>query len=154
LVVGAVADGQRYYPRYAFTSFDIPFFVTDNMSDEQLAGAVALGWMPTNDTYLPQAPKSAATERCYKATGVRAAAVVRFCDGLFFLKDSLDRTPLFDVPGLKKAGYALGQWTGTPWSFSSKISAGRHDGASAFRLMRFVASCSCFKYEGANEPVP
>lgn len=153
LIVGNVANSQNYYPKMAFTSFDIPSFVSDNLSDEQLAGAVALGWMPTNDNYLEQTPKSEALERCFAATGVRHGSVVRFCDGLFFLKDSLDRTPLFDAPGLKRAAYALGSWTRTPWSFGSKIGPNRHDGATAYRLMRFAADCSCFRYTGSNRPV-
>jgi hypothetical protein len=154
LITGKVADGQHYYPRYAFTSFDIPNFVTDNMTDEQLAGGVTLGWMPPNDTYLTQLPKNASTERCYKAAGIRSLSVVRFCDGLFLLKDSLDKTPLFNVAGLSEAIHALGDDFKTPWSLSTKMASGRHDGASSFKLMRFSASCSCFKYEGSSKPVP
>jgi hypothetical protein len=153
-IVGPVAENQGYFPRYAFTSYDIPTFITDNLSDEQLAGAVTLGWMPTNDTYLAQAGKSAALERCFKAAGVRSATVVRFCDGLFFLKDSLDRTPLFDVAGLKKATYALGSGFASPWTTGVKVSPGRHDGATAYRLMRFAASCSCFTFAGPAKPIP
>jgi len=153
-IVGPVADNQNYFPRYAFTSYDIPTFITDNLSDEQLAGAVTLGWMPTNDTYLPQAGKSAALERCFKAAGVRNASVVRFCDGLFFLKDSLDRTPLFDVAGLKKATYALGGDFASPWTMDVKVGPKRHDGATAYRLMRFTASCSCFTFASGPKPIP
>ncbi|MEX2393853.1 MAG: hypothetical protein WD826_05175 [Actinomycetota bacterium] len=153
-IVGPVAENQNYFPRYAFTSYDIPTFLTDNLSDTQLEGAVTLGWMPTNDTYLPQAGKSAALERCFKAAGVRSATVVRFCDGLFFLKDSLDRTPLFDVSGLKKAAYALGSSFASPWSMGVKLRPGRHDGATSFKLMRFTASCSCFMYTGSAKPIP
>lgn len=153
-IVGPVAENQRYFPRYAFTSYDIPTFLTDNLSDRQLEGAVALGWMPTNDTYLPQAGSTEALERCFTAAGVRSATIVRFCDGLFFLKAALDRTPLFDVAGLKRAAYDLGDTFRSPWAMSVKVAPNRHDGATSFKMMRFKGDCSCFMYEGAAKPLP
>ena len=123
-------------------------------SDGQLANAVALGWMPTNDTYLPQAGTTEGLERCFKAAGVRNATVVRYCDGLFFLKDSLDRTPLFSIGGLKRAAYALDDDFKSPWAMSVKVAPNRHDGATSYRLMRFKSACSCFVFEGAAKPIP
>lgn len=153
-ITGPTAQNQDYYPRYAFTSFDIPNFITDNLSDRQLKDAVTLGWMPTNDTYLREVPKDPDLDRCLKAAGVQSTTVVRFCDGLFFLKEALDKTPKFSPAGLEQAAHALGAGFRTPWSLATKVGPGRHDGATAYRLMRFHASCSCFRYEGTNKPVP
>ncbi|HYZ92010.1 MAG TPA: hypothetical protein VFA34_06395 [Actinomycetota bacterium] len=156
LLWGPTSESQGYYPRLAFTSLDIGNFVTDNLSDRQLNRAVYIGWMPAGDTYMQYTPKDDADlEHCKQATGVRDDTdMVRFCDGLFFLKAAFDRTPSFGVKGLRTAVERLGTAFGSPWSLTTRFAPGRHDGVSSYRLMRFYADCSCFKYVGSPHAVP
>jgi len=155
LIWGNAADGQHFTPRNAFTSLDIPAFVTDNMSKAQLDRALVVGWMPANDTYMRYVSKTAALERCTTASGIKDnTGIVRYCDGLFFLEAALNKTPLFDVAGLRKAVEALGTSYASPWTISTRFGAGRHDGAATYQMMIYKSDCNCFVYEGAKRPAP
>ena len=155
LIWGPSADGQAFYARNTFTSLDIPAFVTDNMSDQQLNRAMVVGWMPVNDTYVQYEPKTPALAKCNAASGIKATGdVVRFCDGLFFLDAALRKNPQFDPAGLHKATDLLGTSFQSPWTMSTKFGSGRHDGASSYQMMSFNGDCGCFKYIGAKKPAP
>jgi hypothetical protein len=155
LIWGASADGQNFHPRNAFNSLDIPAFVTDNMSEEQLDRAVVVGWMPAGDTYAQYVPKTPAWEQCRTATGIRDDTdMARFCDGLFFLKAALDASPTFGVPGLRSAVESLGTGFASPWTPSTRFGPGRHDGAQSYRLMQFDAACTCFKFTSGPKSIP
>jgi ABC-type branched-subunit amino acid transport system substrate-binding protein len=154
LVWGNAADSQNFHPRNAFTSLDIPTFLTDNMSEDQLGTAVVVGWMPANDTFMRFVPKSQAVEDCKKASGVPDnTGIARFCDGIFFLKAALDRTPLYGVDGLRKAAAALGTSYESPWTISTRITSGRHDGATSYRLLTFDTGCVCFRFASAAKKI-
>jgi hypothetical protein len=147
LIWGNAADSQNFHPRNAFTSLDIPTFVSENMSEDQLATAVVVGWMPANDTYMRYVPKTKSVEDCKKGSGVPDnTGIARFCDGLFFLKAAFDRTPLYGVDGLRKASDALGTSYESPWTITTRIASGRHDGATSYRIMTFDAGCVCFRF--------
>jgi ABC-type branched-subunit amino acid transport system substrate-binding protein len=153
LIWGNAADSQNFHPRNAFTSLDIPTFITDNLSEEQLDRSMVVGWMPANDTYMQYVPKTPPIEDCKKATGVADnTGIARYCDGLFFLKAALDRTPLYGVSGLRKAADALGTTYRSPWTISTRITSGRHDGATSYRMMTFNAGCFCFRFSSDAKP--
>lgn len=153
LLWGASAEGQNFRARYAFNSLDIPNFVTDNMSEDQLNRAVVVGWMPAGDTYAQHVPKTAAWEQCRTATGVRNDTdMARFCDGLFFLMAALDKTPRYGVAGLRTAVESLGTGFASPWSNATRFGPGRYDGASTYRLMAFKADCGCFAFTSGPRP--
>ncbi len=147
LVWSNAADSQNFHPRNAFTSLDIPTFLTDNLSEEQLDRALVVGWMPANDTYMRYVPKTPVVEDCKNASGIKDnTGIARYCDGLFFLKAALDRTPLYGVAGLRKAADALGTTYESPWTITTRITSGRHDGATSYRIMSFDPGCFCFKF--------
>ena len=100
------ADTQKYFPRSAFTSLDIPNFVDDNMSVDQLKRAVVIGWMPPNDTYGKYLPKPKQYNDCKQASGVpdNMSGGAQLCDGLFFLKAAFDKTPQYGVAGPSQGG--------------------------------------------------
>ena len=153
LIWGNAADSQNFRPRNAFTSLDIPTFLTENMSEEQLDRALVVGWMPANDTFMRYVPKTPAVQDCINASGVPDnTGVVRYCDGLFFLKAALDRTPLYGVSGLRKAADALGTTYRSPWTITTRFASGRHDGATSYRMMTFNASCVCFRFSSDAKP--
>ncbi len=155
LIWGATADSQNYFPRHAFTSLDIPPFVTDNMSAEQLDRALVVGWMSAEDTYMQYAPKTPQLEECKKASGIKDDnGIVRFCDGLFFIKAALDKTPLYDVAGLRKAVEILGTSYKSPWTITTRFGPGRHDGATSYRMLGYQAACTCFKFVSGPKAIP
>ena len=154
LLWGASADGQGFRARLAFNSLDIPNFVTDNMSEEQLNRAVVVGWMPAGDTYAQYVPRTAAWEECRTATGVKDDTdMARFCDGLFFLKAALDETPTYGVAGLRSAVESLGTGFASPWSNTTRFGPGRYDGAATYRLMAFDAECFCFEFTSGPKSI-
>jgi hypothetical protein len=157
LVWAPTADTQKYFPRSAFTSLDIPNFVDDNMSADQLKRAIVIGWMPPNDTYGKYLPKPKQYNDCKQASGVpdNMSGGAQLCDGLFFLKAAFDKTPQYGVAGLRKAVESLGTGYASPWTISTLLKPGRHDGATSYRLMQFNPACTCFNYmSGAAKKIP
>lgn len=155
LIWGNAADSQNFRPRNAFTSLDIPTFLSENMSEDQLGTALVVGWMPANDTFMRFVPKTKAVEDCRNASGVKDnTGIARFCDGIFFLKAALDRTPLYGVDGLRRAADALGTSYESPWTITTRITSGRHDGASSYRIMTFDGACVCFRFASGAKPIP
>ena len=141
------AENQGFRPRYGMNTLDIPYFVNDQANAAQLHGALAVGWSPASDVYKPDEPSSPRRELCYELTdGYRAPQ--RFCDAVFFLKDALDRAPSFDVAGLRASVETMGESFDPVFSLRTFFGPGRHDGASATRLVAFVDECECFRYTG------
>jgi len=147
------AQGQGYRPRYAMNSLDIPYFVGDQASADQLHGAVAIGWSPGSDTHHEQDPTPASPNRalCYSITKTNDA--YRYCDGLFFLKAAMDRATTFDATGLRQAVESMGSSFDPVFSLQDTFAPNRHDGASAVRLVSYDDACSCFKYTGPLTPI-
>ena len=156
LVWAPTADTQKYFPRSAFTSLDIPNFVDDNMSVDQLKRAVVIGWMPPNDTYGKYLPKPKQYNDCKQASGVpdNMSGGAQLCDGLFFLKAAFDKTPQYGVAGLRKAVESLGTGYASPWTISTLLNPSRHDGATSYRLMQFNPACECFNYTSGPKKIP
>lgn len=145
------AESQGYRPRYGMNSLDIPYFVSDQAPTAQLAGAIAIGWSPASDTRREQQPLSGPRDLCYQLTNSQTAQ--RFCDGLFFLKAALDRHPATDAAGLQVAVEGLGGAFDPVFSLGTHFSPGRHDGASAIRVVAYDSRCQCFQYTGAVKPI-
>ena len=142
------AEAQSFRPRYAMNSLDIPYFVGDQTSANQLHGALAIGWSPASDTHHEQDPTPVTPNRalCYSITKTNDAA--RYCDGLFFLKTAMDRATSFDAAGLRESVESMGSTFDPVFSLQDTFGPNRHDGASAVRLVSYDDACSCFKYTG------
>ena len=145
------AEGQRYRPRYAMNTLDIPYFVSDQAPASQLDKAIAIGWSPASDTRRPQTPLNDPRKLCYDLTNSHSAH--RFCDGLFFLKAALDRQPVVDVATLQAAVEGMGTAFDPVFSLATRFAPGRHDGASAIRVVAYNVGCECFEYTGPVRPV-
>lgn len=147
------AEGQGYRPRYALTTLDIPAFVADQAPAGQLRGALAVGWSPPSDVRLSEAPPpTAPAALCYRLTN-NSQTSQRFCDGLFFLKAALDRATTIDAAGLRAAVESMGDSFVPTFSIATRFGPGRHDGASAARLVAFDDACACFRYSGPVTPI-
>ncbi|HVV35399.1 MAG TPA: ABC transporter substrate-binding protein [Acidimicrobiales bacterium] len=143
----SASQAQGFKPRYAMNSLDIPYFVTDQAPAGQLHGALAVGWSPPSDVYPAQLPPpNDATKLCYQAA--QNTSIARFCDALFFLKAAVERAGRFDAAALRTAVESMGTSFQPVYSIADTFGPGRHDGASAARLVRFDDGCGCFNYTG------
>jgi hypothetical protein len=147
------AEGQGFRPRYAMNTLDIPYFVADQASSNQLHGALAIGWSPGSDTHHEQDPTPVTPNRalCYSITKTNDAT--RYCDGLFFLKAAMDRATEFSAAGLRASVEGLGSSFDPVFSLQDKFGPNLHDGASAVRLVAYDDACSCFAYKGPLVPI-
>ena len=61
-----------------------------------------------------------------------------------------DRANGFSVDALAAGAESLGTSYRSPWTFTSRIARGRHDGATSMRDLTFVSGCTCFEYIGTT----
>ena len=151
------AESQKYRPRYALNSLEVPAFVTQNVPLAQLHGAVGIGWLPASDLFYKEVAHGAnpAEDLCYTITKRNGDEVKRYCDGLFFLRAALDKAGGdVSVAGLKRGVEALGASYNSPWTMSTRFGPGRYDGAGSARPLAFVDQCGCFRYTGGPINVP
>jgi hypothetical protein len=115
--------------------------------------------MPANDVYYTEDKRGGNYALCNKIAkdaGVKGSAEGQrlymgyACDGLFFLKATLDRATALTPTGLRSAAEALGTAFDSPFTYSTQFGAGRHDGASAVRYSTYDAGCTCFRYLNAT----
>lgn len=160
LLFMAAAEGQGYRPRYGLTSFDPPGFLAANFGPSQLSGSVVTAWLPTGDlpTEIDHTKYVPAARRCddaVKAGGFQSGGpIVAYCEGLFLLKDALDRDPTFTVPGFRKTIEAFGTSFADPRTFGSRFGPGRHDGATQVTTALYDAGCGCYQYTGGKMTAP
>jgi ABC-type branched-subunit amino acid transport system substrate-binding protein len=154
-IFGPVAESQGYHARYGLNSLDIPVFLAENLPAAQLRDALAVGWTPAADVFGPDTPNKAdpAEAQCFKLTRDHRDFSVRFCDGLFFLRTALEGVAGTTPADLRAAVDRLGTRFDSPYTFSTRFGAGRHDGAAAWRPVAYDEGCKCFRYRGAVTPL-
>lgn len=153
---GAEANGYR--PLYGLSSLDPPDFVTQNVPARQLQGARAVAWLADVDTRQDSIAYFSGAKRCEEAVvkggGPRGGGedIISYCEGLFLLKDALDRNPVYSVAGLRDGILGLGRSWRSPRTFATRFAGGWQDAAAAVRTMRFNGTS--FVYDSAPTPVP
>ena len=158
------AENQKWYPKYGIHSRHSPAAVLQgNAPAEQQRNAMGIGWQPMNDVDGNHDPGtiSARQELCLKLlrssgqdTSVRATALLGLwgCDNLFFLQDALRRAPDVSIVGLRAGAEALTRYEAAS-TFRSGFSPARlHDGASAYRLLKYAFDCRCYQYASPLRP--
>jgi hypothetical protein len=164
------AEEQDYRPRYAFTSVNLPGTIEQQAAVAQLEGAVAVSWLPAQDTHLakldPRTGTGGIHEQCIKwanDNGYKTESrlyVGTHCDSLLFLKKVFEHTNNITPEGLWAAAPKLGTSFQSPYTWKTRFTAGRGDGASHVRLQRYEVrnppcgnrddeSKGCFYYTGA-----
>ena len=159
LLFFTAAQTQNFHPRYTFTSFDEPWFQTQNNGASQLAGSMVFGWLPAEDVAFEQDPGLNPTaKRCVDITPDANpkgnGSIRRYCDALLFLKAVFDHGADPSVAGLRRGIDALGTSYESAWTFATSMSSQRHDGAAAARLVLYDTGCSCYRYSGPTYPIP
>ena len=163
----SAAEKQDYRPRYGFTSQSgnqSLAAVLGNDARNQLRRALSIGWQPVTDTLEAEDADRENPTRVLCLSIMRKAGVqmngpagqalaLAICDGLWSLGAALQdatvinqTTYLAGNEGLRGAYQPASTW-------STSISAHRHDGVSAVANLRFVDDCTCFRYLSRPYPI-
>lgn len=159
------AEQQRYYPRYALSSFEVPgFFLQGQVPEAQLANSAGIGWAPFFDVKASELAPTPAEKRCFEAIrkgpqgdGGGEANAHR--------QSNLTATPVCDLvwtvaAGAQQAGRALthdawraglralGTSVPSPVALRTDFSPGTASAVSGYRPLGWVGECRCFRYTG------
>lgn len=155
------AEPQGYHPRYGLSSLNSPLFLRSSLPPDPLRGAVGIGWSPitdvaaTDEGAVPQARVTCT--QIFERAGVRElgdrSAYGQFgaysrCSNLLMLRTALERVDASSAAAMRTALEALGGRHQSAVAMQSELSRSRHDGAQAYRVLRFVDGCNCFRYDG------
>jgi hypothetical protein len=153
------AKSQGYKPRYALSTWDAPSVVQTLATPDQLKGTVGQGFVPALDVDAARDPGgTSATKLCadmYKAAGfdtsnrLAVGQMYWACDTFFFARDGLSRAPTYDPAGFERVVEAMGTSFVPAATFSTRFTAGAHDGVGSYRFLAYGDDCSCFRYVGA-----
>jgi ABC-type branched-subunit amino acid transport system substrate-binding protein len=157
------ADAQGYHPRVGLSSLNSPLFLRASLPTRALQGAVGVGWSPVTDVAGGQDPDVNATRsQCseiFQRAGVTQigdrSAYGQFgafsrCSNLLMLRKALERRDATSPAALRAALEGLGTSHQSAVAMETSLGPGRHDGANAYRLLRFADGCGCFEYRGGR----
>jgi hypothetical protein len=159
--ITTVADAQKYYPRYSYTSDDLGAIQTIYRP-----GRVGIGFTPQLDFAYPQEPPLGARwnlclQIMHNSGQVAAAAGTNWqqalaCEEIFLLQFVGNRDPsaLNNLASFRTAMINLGSSYNPPASgFSTCYGPNRYDGGAEYRIVSSVASCKCLQYTSGDLPM-
>lgn len=163
LLLMMAAEPQHYRPHYMVNSTLGTGYLQGAAPAGQLAGTMSVGWQPSNDVDAARQPApfsdnqrlcdqiqiKAGTDR---KSQLAITSARTYCDTLFVLAQALKGAKVVNAAVLNQRYNALGSSYHSPLAFQSEPGAGRHDSATAYRLVAFDAGCHCFRYRGGNRP--
>jgi hypothetical protein len=150
------AGQQDYYPRYGWTSNQVPTNVMAVVPHRALVDSVLLGFYPTYDTAdLKVYPRE--TLRCFATlashgvqvtTGNQRSSAAVACDAVRYLKLALVAGKGVTRDALVLGATALQRTFQPAVTYASFLPRGYGAGAAAVRPGAFQAACDCFAYTG------
>ncbi|MCW2544281.1 MAG: hypothetical protein JWM40_1833 [Frankiales bacterium] len=158
------SEQQRYRPRHAFTSFNLPSSIETNAAlapPAQQVGSLGIGFQPGNDTDDAHKPSpTPGYARCIAALarggqtfhGKRHAETVglSLCDAFYLLRDAAKAGGGFSGAALL-AGMPVAR-TPVAGTFANGLSPTSKGLPGVYREERYDSTCSCFVYTGGNRP--
>jgi hypothetical protein len=152
------AQSESFNPVYGLSSIDWPSHFAGFAPNQQMHGAIGVGWLPAFDVLTDQDPggNPAATlcKKILQAAGQTPdAGRSNRCDTIFFIKTVLDRTASFTADGIRQTVEQLGTSFAPAASFSTQFGPGRYDGPASYRYMYFDDGCTCMRYRGTLHPM-
>jgi ABC-type branched-subunit amino acid transport system substrate-binding protein len=151
------AESQGYRPRYAMHSYSSPALVQGAAAKQQLAGALAVGWLPSVDVAAaqrprPNAPAAICISMMQKAgqdisSDSARSSALNYCDRTFLLQAAADVAPSFTPAGFMAGFTRLRSSYESAVGFAQDFRT-RRDGPSVLRLSAYRADCGCFTYVG------
>jgi hypothetical protein len=150
------AKSQQYYPRYSFTSVDVPGTAQSLMDPQTLKGAAGIGWVPTSDLAAAQLPPPNPARRLcqqiYAKAGVNTSTPLAvaladsYCDGFMFLHAVHKRAADLTLAAARQAIVAMGTGYTSAVTSATSWGAGNFDGAAQTHDLAYSSSCPCFVY--------
>ncbi len=162
-----VAENQRYRPRWAFNSTNLTNTIQQQHDDAQLTGAVSVSWLPGQDVYDAHDPRmgKGVLKQCYDIITKGGMTPSRlytgiFCDSFLFLQMILSTTNNITPEGMGEAAAKVGTSYESPYTWTTRFSPGRTDGASSVRIAKYTPNCvtvegeprGCFTFSGGDRP--
>jgi ABC-type branched-subunit amino acid transport system substrate-binding protein len=160
------AKGQGYYPRLGLNSAGAMQALSDSgvIGNDQLNGAMGLGWAPSVDLPAAETGKYAtsATKYCLKVMKDRtgqtydstnaAAIALGYCDMGFLLALGIDHAgPSITKDTVRAAIEGVASSFVSAGSPESFFGPGRHDQVQRGYDMVWDTACTCAKYKGQHE---
>lgn len=160
------ADNQRYYPRYVLSSNDGPVGAPAAEKNDQLDGAIALGYMPNQDVDLLQQPdlftdSTFATCRAINKKFPAATASTanfgisqRVCQALLLIQTAAKGHGGSDITGttLRDGLSKVGSRIPTGSTYRSLFGPSKLWAPSHYRSMRYDGDANRFVYD--SNPLP
>jgi ABC-type branched-subunit amino acid transport system substrate-binding protein len=161
------AAQQHYYPMQGVDSRQSPGLLMQTVdSPQSLVNTWGFGYQPVQDVDArhdpgPVSDRQSLCTSILKAAGQSASATrlslgaaLYLCDELFFARDALAGQPDTSKASFLRGVAALGSSYHSTLTFRTQFSASQHDGAQAYRPLRYKTDCSCFTYTGPARPFP
>jgi hypothetical protein len=153
------ANQNRHHYRYGISSDDQPAVVLQQLAPkDQLATTTGFGYIPVGDVDPGRAPRPtpglAACLKVFRDAGYDTSASTSqlamsfLCDPFQLLRAGWANQRELSTTSLRTGIDGLGTAFRVAGSFSARLAASRHDGASGYRILQFDGSCSCFQYAG------
>lgn len=164
LLFSTAAKNQGYLPRLGANTATGMQALHDSgtISNNQLAGAMGLGWIPSLDLTAGAAAKyetpsgkaclallKAKTGQAFASANERSIALGD-CEYFNFIKAVADKASVLTEPGFLASANALGTSYKSTGTLLTRITSGNHDLISAGYDMVWDTSCSCAKYVGEH----
>jgi hypothetical protein len=165
LLFAKPAQGQHYFPRLGINSASGVQPLADQgvLGNDQLNGAVGLGWIPSVDLPAAVSPgyATAASKRCLKVmlertgndyTSTAAATAFGICDmGNLLAAGIRGAGPGITNTSVRRAIESLGSSFASAALPEEFFGPSRHDGTQRGFDMRWDTDCTCMKYTGSHE---
>lgn len=157
------AENQRYRPKYGVGS-DWGAGQADVYQPPaaQMANTVSIGWSPRTDVDTdaynvaePINDYDALCRKIIKDSGLEIPMhlVTPYCDGLFFLRDGLERAPELTWQGFRQGIESADDSIVVGTAYGTRFGPGRHDGSSYVRDMRWDPETGEWSYTGPPIPI-
>lgn len=164
LLYMTAAESQGWRPFWVLTSRSGPgSFLEGAAPQEQLRRSGGPGWQPVSDIASARLKGFINSEerRCLetlRAAGYDYAGTPRYvaqmiCGELFHVARTVGLATELSTTGFRTAAESLPSYP-SPMTFGLSFAGGRHDGASAYRIVQWQSSCSCFGYTTPIRPIP
>lgn len=161
------AQSQSYFPKMGVDSRQSPALLMQGAdSPQQLVNTVGIGYQPVQDVDAAHDPGPVSSnqvlcKKIYDEAGqgwgtnrLAMASALYLCEQLLYLHDALQAQPTTSTANFLNGVAALGTQFKSTLTFATRFSAQQHDGAQAYRPLRYDTGCSCFKYSGPIRPFP
>jgi len=164
LFLMTAAQSQGWHPFWTVSSRSGPgTFLEGAAPQEQLRNSGGPGWMPVSDlaTRRIKGYVSSEEKRCldtlrkagHSYEGAPRYVAQMLCGELYHVVRVVARVPELSTKAFQLAAESLPSYP-SPMTFSLSFAGGRHDGASSYRIVRYLSSCSCFGYTTPLRPIP